>query len=538
MSSPAAATAAAPDGDWGWVVVAASFFIHVVMDGLTYAFGVLAAEFAESLGSSRQLNGWITSVLVSVLLGAGPVVSLACRRFGDRLVTIVGAVLASLGFALSYFVQQPQMFIVTISLLAGFGISLMYLPAIVCVGVYFDKRRSTAIGIAACGSGLGIFIFGLLINYLIVEYTWRGAMLILAGIVLNCAVFACLLRPLPVPKSSVNVLDIECNRFEPSSALNSKSSGFEFRSLPHLSTNRVIKINQRVASVDQLETVGRQRPLPLLVSRSAFVAASSLNLATTKPDPSFSSGSSPTSPLAVIRRRVQQLFPADLLGDPAFLLFLGSNLLFSVGFDAPFLYTPDRAMQAGYSATQSALLLSVIGVANMIGRLAFGLLSDRPGVNKPALYATALAVAGAALFFSFISEVYAFMAVYCAVFGVFVGAYVTLTPAVLAHLLGPERLSDSFGLTLLFQAIGVVSGPPMAGAIFDRTHSFNASYMVSGACMLLSGAILYPLPCVIRWQAAKQGKRVCADPITVVTEAPLLQSNASPTSDSDKNRIQ
>lgn len=51
-------------------------------------------------------------------------------------------------------------------------------------------------GIAVAGSGLGTFIFAPLIDYFIKEYGWRGTLLILSGIVLNCAIFGALFRPL------------------------------------------------------------------------------------------------------------------------------------------------------------------------------------------------------------------------------------------------------------------------------------------------------------------------------------------------------
>lgn len=43
------------------------------------------------------------------------------------------------------------------------------------------------------------------------------------------------------------------------------------------------------------------------------------------------------------------------------------------------------------------------------------------------------------------------------------GVYTCLTPIVLVDLLGLDKLSNSFGLVLLFQGIGAVAGPPMAG---------------------------------------------------------------------------
>lgn len=61
-----------PDGGWGWVVVAASFMIHVIADGVAYSFGVFIVEFLNYFeGSKRGELGWISSLMVGVTLGSG-----------------------------------------------------------------------------------------------------------------------------------------------------------------------------------------------------------------------------------------------------------------------------------------------------------------------------------------------------------------------------------------------------------------------------------------------------------------------------------
>jgi MFS family permease len=54
-------------------------------------------------------------------------------------------------------------------------------------------------------------------------------------------------------------------------------------------------------------------------------------------------------------------------------------------------------------------------------------------------------------------------AVFCAVFGITSGAYVGLTSVVLVDLLGLDKLTNAFGLLLLFQGIASVMGPPIIG---------------------------------------------------------------------------
>lgn len=76
----------------------------------------------------------------------------------------------------------------------------MYLPAIVSVSCYFEKKRSFATGIAVCGSGVGTFLFAPLCETLINSYHWTGALLILSAIGFNCVIFGALFRPIEPPK--------------------------------------------------------------------------------------------------------------------------------------------------------------------------------------------------------------------------------------------------------------------------------------------------------------------------------------------------
>lgn len=73
------------------------------------------------------------------------------------------------------------------------------MAAIAVVAFYFDKRLSLATGLAVCGSDIVTFIFAPITQYLINEYGWRGAMLILSGIFLNIVICGALMREIEGP---------------------------------------------------------------------------------------------------------------------------------------------------------------------------------------------------------------------------------------------------------------------------------------------------------------------------------------------------
>ncbi|XP_078056892.1 monocarboxylate transporter 3-like [Mustelus asterias] len=84
-----------------------------------------------------------------------------------------------------------------------FGWALVFTPAVAAVSRYFSKRRTLAMGMAFTGVGIGSFVFSPLFQYLIDVYTWRGALLIIAGLMLNLMVCGALIRPLTLREDLV-----------------------------------------------------------------------------------------------------------------------------------------------------------------------------------------------------------------------------------------------------------------------------------------------------------------------------------------------
>ncbi|XP_042235653.1 monocarboxylate transporter 14-like [Homarus americanus] len=102
---------------------------------------------------------------------------------------------------------------------------------------------------------------------------------------------------------------------------------------------------------------------------------------------------------------------------------------------------------------------------------------------------------------------YSSQILYAVVFGSMSGAYVGLTSVVLVDLLGMERLTNAFGLLLMFQGIASIIGPPMCGALFDMTDSYDYSFLLAGSMIAVSGLMLFFIPCIWRVQARKLAKQ-------------------------------
>lgn len=175
---------------------------NMIVDGIAYTFGVFLGEFVTYFGEGKGKVAWVGSLLSGVYLSAGPVVSALANKYGCRAVCIAGALISCLAFVLSTLSTSVNMLMLTYGVMGGFGFGLIYLPAVVAVGYYFETKRSLATGIAVCGSGFGTFTFAPFATWLLENFDWKNANLILAGLILNCAIFGALMRPLTYPKES------------------------------------------------------------------------------------------------------------------------------------------------------------------------------------------------------------------------------------------------------------------------------------------------------------------------------------------------
>uniref|UniRef100_A0A182IUD1 Major facilitator superfamily (MFS) profile domain-containing protein n=1 Tax=Anopheles atroparvus TaxID=41427 RepID=A0A182IUD1_ANOAO len=183
-----------PDGGYGWVVVFASFMISLIMDGVSFSFGLIYTELLAYFGESKSKTAWIGSLFIAVPLLSGPIMSNLVDRYGCRKMTMIGGFTGGLGFVLASYCQSIEQLYFTFGILAGVGLGVGYVTVVVSVAFWFDKRRTFATGIGASGTGIGTFVYAPLCQWLINNFGWRGTTLILAGTLFNIVAMGALMR--------------------------------------------------------------------------------------------------------------------------------------------------------------------------------------------------------------------------------------------------------------------------------------------------------------------------------------------------------
>lgn len=193
----------APDGGWGWAVLFGCF----VITGFSYAFpkavSVFFKELIREFGVGYSDTAWVSSILLAMLYGTGPLCSVLVNRFGCRPVMMVGGLFASLGMILASFATSIIHIYLCTGVITGLGLALNFQPSLIMLNRYFNEKRPLANGLSAAGSPVALCCLSPLGQILQYQYGWRGGFLILGGLLLNCCVCAAVMRPLLPPKTAL-----------------------------------------------------------------------------------------------------------------------------------------------------------------------------------------------------------------------------------------------------------------------------------------------------------------------------------------------
>ncbi|XP_026319089.1 monocarboxylate transporter 4-like [Hyposmocoma kahamanoa] len=528
---------------------------NLVVDGIGYSFGAFLPELVKYFEVGKGTIALVGSILAGSLLAVGPVVSALCNKYGCRAVCMVGSVIATFGFLLSSFCTNVPFMMITYGAIGGIGFGMMYLPAVVAVGYYFDTKRSLATGIAVCGSGVGTFAFPPLASYLLNKYgSWQSANLILAGLILNGVVFGSLMRPLTYPKKKQSILlelqTVEKNLQMPrgsndyinekpvAKVENSPQNMSRNVSLPAftsigMSTIKSVPSFERNYSIDRpklslarpravskgsismdcegqfyssrMSVSSKEQPKMVrpLSRKDIFYTGSIVNLPQYQSQKSLQGFRNSMISLQHRQSDVERdgvaisgpsMFDVSLFKDKAFMLIGLSNFFGMAALYIPFVYISQAAIYKGVDPTQAAFLVSVIGITNTVARIVCGYIADFPWMDSLFLNNICLVMATVSVAFTPFCASYASFLCVLIVFGIAIAGYISLTSIILVDLLGLDKLTNAFGLLILFRGTACYIGSPLAGAIYDMTESYDASFYVAALFFLASAIASFAAP--------------------------------------------
>ena len=346
------------------------------------------------------------------------------------------------------------------------------------VSTYFNKRRSLANGIAVSGASIGQFAIPPLLRYLVDTYSLRGALLIYGGLTLNVIVCGALFRPFTFYKKKKERLDnIENEEEEKCLKNDTGNADFvakETESLVSVSegANHVTVSNasiERTNEVSDNNIIHNDKKLDktLYTSTGSLHLASQQNIAE-KPEKTIQSTRNILSCCPWNKSGIR-LFKFSLLKNHLFIIYVCGICFGNIGYVNPLLLLPKHAEDIGINKQMAAMLLSIAGIADFVGRVSGGWFSDLNLIRRSRLMSICLGLTGTASIVCSFFDTYASMVVFSIIMGAVGGSYISLMAVILVDFLGIENLPYAFGLTIMFMGASNLPVPSILGKEILRT---------------------------------------------------------------------
>nr|XP_013799842.1 PREDICTED: monocarboxylate transporter 14 [Apteryx mantelli mantelli] len=455
------------DGGWAWMIVLSSFLVHILIMGSQMALGILNMEWLEEFNQSRGLTAWVSSLSMGITLIVGPFIGLFISMCGCRRTAIIGGILNALGWILSAYASNVHYLFITFGVTAGVGSGMVYLPAVVMVGQYFQKRRALAQGLSTTGTGFGAFLMTALLKYLCVEFGWRNAMFIQGAISLNLCVCGALMRPLS-PKEVVNEKYVVRNNSEVNHAKALSHSTETIKSNGVLNEEQEKKeeaTNEEVLdSVQRIESGGKSRSGKNMYGLCILKTVSQLTVTVRKGFGIWYSS---------------YFGAASLFTNRVFVAFIVWALFAYSSFVIPFIHLPEIVKQYNLSSQNNIFpLTSIIAIVHIFGKVILGIISDLPCISTWNVFLMANFTLVACILILPLMQTYISLAVICALIG-FSSGYFSLMPVVTEDLVGTKHLANAYGIIICANGISALLGPPFAGKKFKFLTSRCLYYITT-----------------------------------------------------------
>ncbi|XP_022781341.1 monocarboxylate transporter 12-like [Stylophora pistillata] len=183
------------DSGWAWLVGVCGCLCNVFTLGCSYSFGVMYPSLLDEFKRGKAQTAWIGSLCMSLTFFFGPLAGKLCDHYGPRAVIIIGAIISVIGLATTSQARNIFVLYLTYSVIFAFGGCCIYTSVFVIVPKYFLKHRSLATGMIAAGPGAGTFIMSPILARSIEGLGWRGAFLVMAGIIASVCLLGCAFDP-------------------------------------------------------------------------------------------------------------------------------------------------------------------------------------------------------------------------------------------------------------------------------------------------------------------------------------------------------
>ncbi|GJQ77081.1 hypothetical protein Trydic_g23652 [Trypoxylus dichotomus] len=208
-----------------------------------------------------------------------------------------------------------------------------------------------------------------------------------------------------------------------------------------------------------------------------------------------------------IRRPLATMLDFGMFKSLAFTLLAFSGYLTMLGFFVPLTYITAKCVQQGIDKAISAYILSTFGFAHLIGRVTCAVINFFPAIKSlPVTIAFVLSAGSSVLISVFVNHMYAQFA-FSGTYGFSFAIILSLRPILIVELFGLEKLSNSFGILMMFYGMACLMGIPIAGLIYNLTNSYDIPFLFASSSIIISGILLIPIPTLLKRERRKAERK-------------------------------
>ncbi|KAK5090134.1 hypothetical protein LTR05_000303 [Lithohypha guttulata] len=153
-----------PDGGFGWVCVACSFWINACTWGINSTYAVFLAYYLSHdyfPNTSALAYAFIGGLSISLAMFVAPVATKVTKTYGTKVTLHIGIFLETLSLIGASFATKKYQLVLAQGICFGLGMGFLFVGSVGIIPQWFTKRRSIANAVSAAGSGCGGLIWSL-----------------------------------------------------------------------------------------------------------------------------------------------------------------------------------------------------------------------------------------------------------------------------------------------------------------------------------------------------------------------------------------
>jgi MCP family monocarboxylic acid transporter-like MFS transporter 13/MCP family monocarboxylic acid transporter-like MFS transporter 12 len=201
---------------------------------------------------------------------------------------------------------------------------------------------------------------------------------------------------------------------------------------------------------------------------------------------------------------VAPLIMWSLFKSKVFCHYLFGVCMGNSGYLNTLFFLPAYAGDLKISKANTAMMLSAVGIADLLSRILGGWFADLGLIRRHLQLAFSLVITGMTIICCISFPSIPSLVVMLVIFGLLGGIYTALMPVVLVDLMGVKTLSPGFGIALMFRGVANVFIPPFMGWLKAYTGSGKLIFIVCGVMIILGGVSFLFQPMLARREARKK----------------------------------